>query len=59
MTQTHGTGVMNRTFHSYGPFKSGITGRTNGALISMETGPAVAFAIFTTKIFLYFFRNNG
>jgi len=49
MTQTHGTGVMNRTFHSYGPFKSGITGRINGALISMETGPAVAFAIFNLQ----------
>jgi len=49
MTQTRGTGVMNRIFHSYGPFKSGITGRVNGALISMETGPAVAFAIFNLQ----------
>ena len=49
MTQTRGTGVMNRTFHSYGLFKQGITGRTNGALISMETGPAVAFAIFNLQ----------
>jgi len=50
MTQTRGTGVMNRTFHSYGPFKSGIRGRINGALISMETGPAVAFAIFNLQV---------
>ena len=49
LTQTRGTGVMNRTFYSYGPFKSGITGRVNGALISMETGPAVAFAIFNLQ----------
>ena len=49
MTQTRGTGVMNRTFHSYGAFKPGITGRINGALISMETGPAVAFAIFNLQ----------
>jgi len=49
MTQTRGTGVINRTFHSYGPFKSGIRGRINGALISMETGPAVAFAIFNLQ----------
>jgi len=49
MTQTRGTGIMNRTFHSYGPFKSGITGRVNGALISMETGSAVAFAIFNLQ----------
>ena len=32
-----------------GAFKSGITGRINGALISMETGPAVAFAIFNLQ----------
>jgi len=49
MTQTRGTGVINRTFHSYGPFKSGITGRVNGALISMETGSAVAFSIFNLQ----------
>jgi len=49
MTQTRGTGVMNRTFHSYGPFKYGIRGRVNGALISMQTGPAVAFAIFNLQ----------
>jgi len=49
MTQTRGTGVMNRTFHSYGPFKPGITGRINGALISMEAGPAIAFAIFNLQ----------
>ena len=49
MTQTRGTGVINRTFLSYGPFKSGITGRVNGALISMETGSAVAFAIFNLQ----------
>ena len=49
MTQTRGTGVLNRIFHSYGSFKSGIIGRINGALISMETGPAVAFAIFNLQ----------
>ena len=49
MTQTRGTGVMNRTFHSYGPFKPGITGRINGALISMKAGPAIAFAIFNLQ----------
>ena len=49
MTQTRGTGVMNRTFHSYGLFKPGIMGRINGALISMETGAAVAFAIFNLQ----------
>lgn len=46
MTQTRGTGVMNRIFHSYGPYKGDIGQRRNGALISTDTGQAVAFAIF-------------
>ena len=33
LTDTKGTGVLNRIFHSYGPFKGEIVGRRNGALI--------------------------
>ena len=49
LTDTKGTGVLNRIFHSYGPFKGEIVGRRNGALISIETGKAVAFAIFNLQ----------
>ncbi len=49
MTDTRGTGVMNRLFHSYAPFKGDIGQRRNGALISTDTGTAVAFAIFNLQ----------
>ena len=49
LTDTRGTGLMNRLFHSYGPYKGDITGRRNGALISTDTGEAVAYAIFNLQ----------
>ena len=45
LTDTRGTGVLNRLFHSYAPYKGGVPGRRNGALISTDKGKAVAFAI--------------
>ncbi len=45
LTITRGTGVMNRLFHGYAPFKGVIEGRTNGVLISNGTGEAVAYAL--------------
>ena len=45
LTDTRGTGVMNRVFHSYVPYKGAIPGRRNGALISAETGDAVSYAL--------------
>lgn len=49
LTDTRGTGIMNRLFHSYAPFKGEIGSRRNGALISSETGKAVAYAIFNLQ----------
>ena len=49
MTDTRGTGVMNRLYHSYAPYKGDIGQRRNGALISSETGSAVAYAIFNLQ----------
>lgn len=49
MTDTRGTGVFNRIFHSYMPYKGDIPQRRNGALISTETGEAVAYAIFNLQ----------
>ena len=48
LTLTKGTGVINRVFHSYGDYTGEMEGRRNGALISMETGKAVA-AIFNLQ----------
>lgn len=45
LTITRGTGVMNRLFHGYAPFKGVIEGRTNGVLISNGTGEAVGYAL--------------
>ena len=49
LTQTRGTGVMNRLFHSYQPHKGPIEQRRNGALISTDTGTAVAYALFNLQ----------
>ncbi len=49
LTLTKGNGVINRIFNSYGKFEGEMEGRRNGALISMEKGKAVAFAIFNLQ----------
>jgi GTP-binding protein len=46
LTDTKGTGVLNRVFHSYAPFKGEVGQRSKGALISTDIGEAVAYAIF-------------
>ena len=45
LSDTRGTGIMNRLFEKYGPHKGKIEGRGVGALISMEQGAAVAYAL--------------
>ena len=45
LTDTRGTGVMNRMFHGFAPHKGPITGRTNGVLISTGEGEAVPYAL--------------
>jgi GTP-binding protein len=45
LTDTRGTAIMNRLFHSYAPYKGDIAGRRNGVLISNDQGEAVAYAM--------------
>lgn len=45
LTDTRGTGMMNRSFYGYGPYKGEISGRRNGVLISTDQGKAVAYAL--------------
>jgi len=45
LSDTRGTGIMNRLFEKYGPYKGPISGRQNGVLISMEQGDAVPYAL--------------
>ena len=49
LTQTRGTGVLNRIFHSYAPYRGDVEGRRNGALISTDSGVAVAYALFNLQ----------
>lgn len=49
LTDTRGTAVMNRLFHSYEPFKGEIPGRVNGVLIANEPGEAVAYALWNLE----------
>jgi len=45
LTDTRGTGVMNRMFLDYAPHKGAVGGRINGVLISTEDGEAVAYGL--------------
>src|SRR5436190_1360995 len=45
LTDTRGTGVMNRMFLNYAPHKGAVGGRINGVLISTENGEAVAYGL--------------
>jgi GTP-binding protein len=45
LSDTRGTGIMNRLFEKYGPHKGPIEGRKNGVLISNGAGEANAYAL--------------
>jgi GTP-binding protein len=45
LSDTRGTGIMNRLFEKYGPYRGPIEGRKNGVLISNGNGDAVAYAL--------------
>ena len=45
LSDTRGTGIMNRLFERYGPHKGNIEGRKNGVLISNGSGEANSYAL--------------
>jgi len=45
LSDTRGTGLMNRLFHGYAPFKGAINSRRTGVLISNGQGTAVPYAM--------------
>ncbi|QBX99853.1 translational GTPase TypA [Rhodophyticola sp. CCM32] len=49
LTDTRGTGVLNRVFHAWEPYKGQIPGRRAGVLISMENGSSVAYALWNLE----------
>jgi GTP-binding protein len=59
LTETRGTGVMSRIFHSYGPYAGKIEGRRNGVLISTEDGNAVAYGMWQLEDRGTMFINPG
>ena len=49
LTDTRGTGVLNRIFHGWVPHKGPIQGRRQGVLISTEAGVSVAYALWNLE----------
>ena len=49
LTDTRGSGVMNRIFSHYEPFKGAIEGRRNGVLVSNSDGETAAFALWNLE----------
>ena len=43
LTDTRGTGIINRLFHGYAPFKGNVEGRRVGVLLAMDTGEATEY----------------
>ncbi len=49
LTDTKGTGVLNRIFHNYASYKGEMINKKNGALIATEPGEAVAYALWNLQ----------
>jgi len=49
VTDTKGEGIMNHSFLEYRPYSGVVESRTQGALISMDSGKAVAFALYNLQ----------
>ena len=49
LTETRGTGVINRLFDCYNEYKGDVASRRNGVLIANSTGTSVAYAIFNLQ----------
>ena len=49
LTDTRGTGVLNRVFHEWSPYRGPIAGRRAGVLIAMQAGTSVAYALWNLE----------
>jgi GTP-binding protein len=49
LSDTRGTAIFNRLFHSFAPYKGDLPGRRTGVLISNGTGTAVAYALWNLE----------
>jgi GTP-binding protein len=59
MTQTKGTGVLHHNFHGYDPYKGDMTHRMKGAMVTMESGEAVAYGMWKLQERSVFFIDPG
>ena len=59
LTDTRGTGVMNRLFSHYAPYKGPIETRRTGVLISLGQGKAVPYALFNLEDRGFLFITSG
>jgi len=59
MTETRGTGVMNRVFREYGPHAGPVAGRRNGVLISTGAGNSVAYGLMGLEARATLFITSG
>jgi GTP-binding protein len=59
ITQTRGTGLLHSTFAGYEPYKGDLPERTHGALVAMEAGDAVAYALWRLEDRGTFFIEPG
>jgi len=59
MTQTKGTGVLHHNFHGYDPYKGDMTHRMKGAMVTMESGEAVAYGMWKLQERSVFFIEPG
>ncbi len=49
LTDTNGNGIMNHVFDCYEPYKGDIPTRTQGSLISFETGETTGYGLFNAQ----------
>jgi GTP-binding protein len=59
ISQTRGTGIMHSNFHGYEPHKGELPERTKGALVAMEAGEVVPYALFRLQDRGTFFVEAG
>ncbi len=59
MTQTKGTGILHHNFHRYEPYKGDLMHRTRGALVVLEDGIAVPYAMWKLQERSTFFVEPG
>jgi GTP-binding protein len=49
LTDTHGEGILASVFDSYAPLKGELSRRSNGALVSFETGESVTYGLYNAQ----------